>query len=107
MVSKAALAKVQELIDSNAVFVASKSYCPYCNSAKALLSSYDVVNIKIVELDEVSDGSELQAALKEISGQSTVPNIFIGGKHIGGNSDLQAVDRSGKLKGLLTDAGAF
>lgn len=51
------------------------------------------------------DGSAIQAALQEISGQRTVPNIFIGKKHIGGNSDLQA--KSGELKGLLTEVGAL
>lgn len=107
MVSPAALEKAKKLISSDAVFVASKSYCPYCTRAKNLLSSLDVAHIKIVELDEVDDGADLQDALEEITGQRTVPNIFIGGKHIGGNSDLQALDASGKLKGLLKDAGAF
>lgn len=107
MVSKEALAKAQKYIDSDVVFVASKSYCPYCAKAKALLSSYDVVHINIIELDEMNDGKELQDALYEITGQRTVPNIFIGGKHIGGNSDLQALNSQGKLKGILTDAGAF
>lgn len=107
MVSSAAVEKAKKLINSDAVFVASKSYCPYCARSKALLSQLDVKHITIIELDEVDDGSELQAALEEITGQRTVPNIFIGGKHIGGNSDLQALDSSGKLKKLLTDAGAF
>jgi glutaredoxin 3 len=58
----------------------------------------------LVELDQVSDGSDIQAALRDISGQRTVPNIFIGQKHIGGNSDLQA--KSGELKSLLKEVGA-
>ena len=51
------------------------------------------------------DGSAIQSALAEMTGQTSVPNIFIAKKHIGGNSDLQA--RKGQLKGLLTDAGAL
>ena len=51
------------------------------------------------------DGSDIQAALKEITGQSSVPNIFIGQKHIGGNSDLQ--EKKGDLPELLKDAGAL
>jgi glutaredoxin 3 len=43
-------------------------------------------------------------ALRQQTGQRTVPNIFIGGRHIGGNSDLQA--RGSGLKALLQEAGA-
>jgi glutaredoxin 3 len=57
-----------------------------------------------IELDQVPDGSDIQAALADISGQRTVPNIYIGQKHIGGNSDLQA--KSGELKALLKEVGA-
>lgn len=39
----------------------------------------------------MSDGSDIQDALYEITGQRTVPNVFIAGEHIGGNSDLQAL----------------
>lgn len=51
------------------------------------------------------DGAALQDALQELSGQRTVPNIFIKQQHIGGNSDLQA--KKGQLDGLLRDAGAL
>lgn len=51
------------------------------------------------------DGSAIQSALADITGQTTVPNIFIAQKHIGGNSDLQA--KKGQLNTLLKDAGAL
>jgi glutaredoxin 3 len=54
---------------------------------------------------DVDDGAAIQNALKEINGQTSVPNIYIKKEHIGGNSDLQA--RKGELKILLTDAGAI
>ena len=50
------------------------------------------------------DGAAMQDALMEITDQRTVPNVFIGGKHIGGNSDLQAKRR--ELPQLLKNAGA-
>jgi glutaredoxin 3 len=53
----------------------------------------------------IDDGSAIQAALKEINGQTSVPNIYIKQQHIGGNSDLQA--RKGELSDLLKDAGAL
>lgn len=52
----------------------------------------------------IDDGSAIQSALAELTGQSTVPNIFIAKKHIGGNSDLQA--KKGDLPNLLKSAGA-
>lgn len=48
----------------------------------------------------------MQEALAEISGQRTVPNVYIAQKHIGGNSDLQNLLKGGKLEQLLTEAGA-
>lgn len=82
----------------------SKSYCPYCNSTKKLLNEAGA-KYYAIELDQVDDGNDIQAALQEISGQRTVPNIFIAKKHIGGNSDLQA--KKSELKSLLTAAGAL
>jgi glutaredoxin 3 len=51
------------------------------------------------------DGSEIQDALRELTSQGTVPNIFIAKKHIGGNSDLQA--KKAGLPQLLKAAGAI
>ena len=108
--------------DVKAVF--SKSFCPYCKATKSLLDQ-EGAKYFAIELDQVcmfspqlreqeegkrlmmgiDDGADIQAALKEINGQSSVPNIYINKKHIGGNSDLQA--RKGELKQLLQDAGAI
>ncbi|KAF1918995.1 thioredoxin-like protein [Ampelomyces quisqualis] len=95
--------KIQTIIDQNPVAVFSKSYCPYCRQAKELLSKSGA-KFYAIELDQVDDGSALQSALGELTGQNTVPNIFIAQKHIGGNSDLQA--KKGDLPTLLKDAGA-
>lgn len=58
-----------------------------------------------IELDQVDDGSAIQSALGEMTGQTTVPSIFIAQKHIGGNSDLQSKRR--ELKNMLKSAGAL
>ena len=52
----------------------------------------------------MADGAERQAALLQISGQRTVPNIFINGKHLGGNSDLCDALDDGELLDLLDAA---
>uniref|UniRef100_A0A0D6R8K2 Glutaredoxin domain-containing protein n=1 Tax=Araucaria cunninghamii TaxID=56994 RepID=A0A0D6R8K2_ARACU len=95
--------KAQKIIDENGVVVFSKSYCPYCRSTKQLLDGKKA-DYFLMELDEVDDGSELQSALAEISGQRTVPNVFISQKHVGGNSDVQALGK--KLDAMLKEAGA-
>jgi glutaredoxin 3 len=99
----AAKTKAQSIIDDNAVAVFSKSYCPFCKASKALLSELGA-KYYTIELDQVDDGAAIQDALEEISGQRTVPNIYIAQKHIGGNSDLQG--KKSELPTLLKDAGA-
>lgn len=91
-------------ITSEPCVVYSKTYCPYCNNTKALLASYGV-KAKIVELNTVPDGSQKQAALYAMTNQRTVPNIFIGGKHVGGDDAIQQLARSSRLKPLLVQAG--
>ncbi len=60
------------------------------------------VKAKIIELDTMSNGSDIQAALAEFTGQRTVPNVFIKGKHVGGNDKTQAAHKSGELQKLLS-----
>ena len=100
-----ALPKAKELVSSNSVIVFSKSYCPFCVTVKKLFSEMGA-NFKAIELDQESDGSQLQAALAELTGQRTVPNVFIGGNHIGGCDATTALHKEGKLAPLLTQAGA-
>jgi glutaredoxin 3 len=50
----------------------------------------------------MEDGSAIQDALAEITGQRSVPNVFIKGKHLGGNDKTQAAHKSGELKKLLS-----
>ncbi|CAK9161783.1 unnamed protein product [Ilex paraguariensis] len=78
-----ALPKAKEVVSSNPGVVFSKSYCSYCVSVKKLLTELGA-SFKAIELDTESDGSEIQSALAQLTGQRTVPNVFIGGKHIGG-----------------------
>lgn len=89
-------AKVNKLIEGNKVMVFSKSYCPYCSDTKLLLGKV-APGMEVVELNQVPDGSAMQQALENLTGQRTVPNIFINQKHIGGNSELQALHLGNKL----------
>ncbi|KAI1869932.1 hypothetical protein JX265_003238 [Neoarthrinium moseri] len=96
----------QKYIDENAVAVFEKTWCPYCQETKATLKALKA-NVEFIQLDKRDDGSAIQDALVEISGQRSVPNIFINKKHIGGNSDLQETRHKGKLDDLLKEANAL
>jgi len=95
---------VKEKIALNTVMVFSKSYCPYCKKAKDILQKYGV-KYEAFEIDQDAKGAEVQKVLAKLTGQSTVPNIFIGAKHIGGSDKLASLDREGKLLELLQQAG--
>ncbi|KAF4968721.1 hypothetical protein FSARC_3938 [Fusarium sarcochroum] len=101
-----AATQVQQLIDNNSVVVFSKSYCPYCRQTKKALDDLNT-EYELLELDEVSEGSALQDALEQISGQRTVPNVYIKQQHVGGNSDVQSLKSAGKLAKLIKEAGAL
>lgn len=75
-------------------------FCPYCVAAKQLLKS------KQVEFTEIAvDGDrDKRAELMRLSGQHTVPQIWIGDVHVGGFDELAALDRQGRLDALLTAA---
>ncbi|KAK9902339.1 hypothetical protein M0R45_001728 [Rubus argutus] len=100
-----AVTKAKELVSSNSVIIFSKSYCPLCVTVKQLFSQLGA-NFKAIELDQESDGSQLQSALAEWTGQRTVPNVFIGGNHIGGCDTTMALHKEGNLVPLLTQAGS-
>lgn len=63
--------------------------------------------MKTIELDHEKDGAAIQAYLLDKTGQRTVPNIFIGGVHLGGNDDLGRAQSSGKLKQLLEQSQGY
>ena len=75
----------------------TKSWCPYCGFAKAFL---DDKNIPFREIDVTSDHL-LEREMRERSGRSAVPQIFIGDQHIGGCNDLVTAERAGLLAELL------
>lgn len=68
---------------------------------KSTIKDLNVASVGILELDHEADGSAIQDELANQTGQRTVPNVFINGKHIGGNSDVQALLSSGELKKLV------
>jgi glutaredoxin 3 len=82
------------------VTVYVSDWCPYCERAKGLLSQKNVVFSEINVEDEPKFREEMLARSK----RRTVPQIFIGDKHIGGCDDLFELDRSGELDRLIQGA---
>ena len=80
------------------VKIFTTQYCPFCVRAKALLEERGVSDYEEIKIDEVPAE---RATMIQLSGRRTVPQIFIGEKHIGGCDDLQALDRKGELTKLL------
>ncbi|MCP5432878.1 MAG: glutaredoxin 3 [Alphaproteobacteria bacterium] len=72
--------------------------CPYCNRAKALLRAK---NIDFTEVDVGRDGTLRHTMTARAGGRRTVPQIFIGGLHIGGCDELLALEAQGQLDALL------
>lgn len=78
------------------VTIYTKSWCPYCDAAKELLRKKKVAFTEI----PVKSGVE-QTEMARKAGRSTVPQIWIGDRHVGGCDDLYALDSRGELDKLL------
>ena len=82
------------------VLMYTSAYCPYCTNAERLLHSKGVAEIEKIQVDTVP---ELKIAMMEKTGRLTVPQIYIGERHIGGFDDLRALDLAGGLDPLLAE----
>jgi glutaredoxin 3 len=83
------------------VILYTTGWCPYCSAAKSLLKKK---GIAFEEID-VDGKPDLRKAMTErAGGRTSVPQIFIGGKHVGGSDDLHALDARGELDKLLVAA---
>jgi len=84
------------------VIIYSKTICPYCVKAKALISrKSNNFDIEIIEI-KIDNNQDLHNEMKQKSGgRMTVPQIFINDIHIGGCDDLYALEEQKKLDELL------
>ena len=80
------------------IVIYTKSTCPYCHAAKALLRR------KGLEFEEIGvdgDGAAQAAMAEKAGGRWTVPQIFIDDSHVGGCDDLHGLEAAGELDALL------
>ncbi len=80
-----------------AVVMYTTGWCPYCERARRLLKAKGA---SFSEID-VESAPEKRAEMQSRSGRRTVPQIFIGERHVGGSDDLAALESAGKLDALL------
>lgn len=80
------------------VEIYTKAFCPYCSRAMRLL---DGKGVTPEEYDITMGGPKRAEMIDRANGRTTVPQIFIDGRHVGGSDDLAALDREGKLDPLL------
>lgn len=79
------------------VQIYTTQYCPYCLRAKALLAKKGVAFEEI----DITDDDAKWDWLAKVTGQQTVPQVFVGGRSLGGFSDIDALDQKGQLDPLL------
>lgn len=80
------------------VLMYTTAICPYCVNAERLLKNKGVTEIEKVRVD--LDPQRREEMMRK-SGRRTVPQIWIGDRHVGGCDDLYALDRAGQLDALL------
>jgi len=85
------------------VVIYTTMWCPYCHRAKGLLEKKGV---KFHEIDVTFSPDKRAEMGTRAEGRTTVPQIFIAGRPIGGSDELSALDAEGKLDTLLGRAGA-
>ncbi|WP_444926226.1 glutaredoxin 3 [Microbulbifer sp. TRSA002] len=83
------------------VVIYTTRFCPYCIRAKQLLDSKGVAYREI----PVDNNPGLRAEMADKAGRRSVPQIWIGDKHVGGCDELMALERGGRLDKLLKAAG--
>jgi glutaredoxin 3 len=80
------------------ITIYTKSWCPYCAAAKELLGNKGAA---FTEIDIEKTPEARAEMIQKANGRTTVPQIFIDGKHVGGCDDLYALDDRGGLAPLL------
>lgn len=76
----------------------TQPYCPYCARAVAVLERKGA---GFKEINAPHGTEEREEAIRRSGGRTSVPQIFIGGRHVGGCDDLLALERAGELDALL------
>jgi len=102
---------ITQLINRYPVVVFSKPGCPHCRRAIEALALEGLPeesrNLHVVDLRSMQNMQQIQDRLESMTGQRTVPNVFVGGSSIGGGSETVQFQKIGKLRTMLAEAHAI
>ncbi|MCA8879278.1 MAG: pyridoxal-phosphate dependent enzyme [Rhodobacteraceae bacterium] len=102
---QATLAEVEEIISTKPVVLFALEWCEFCWSVRRMFDKagidYDSVDLDSVAMQAGDKGGRYRAALREITGQPTIPQIFVGGQHVGGATETFDAFNSGQLQAAL------
>ena len=100
---------VSRAIEDHAVVMFALEWCEFCWAARKLFARLGIafrsVDIDSVELQQHDMGTRTRAVLRERTGVHSIPQIWIGGTHVGGATDLFDAMRTGRMQQLLSEAG--
>ncbi|KAL4563409.1 hypothetical protein LXL04_027450 [Taraxacum kok-saghyz] len=100
------MGSVKRLVADNPVVIFSKTSCSMSHSIKTLIRSFGA-NPTIHELDEISNGQQVEEELLELGCSPSVPVVFIGKKLVGGANEVMRLNVRCRLKPLLIEANAI
>ncbi len=108
--SPEAVAFVDDVIGSNHVTMFALEWCEFCWSVRKLFArlniAYKSVDLDSVAFQEGGLGGKIRAVLRERIGSPTIPQIYIGGNHVGGCTELFDAMREGRIQKMLDECGA-
>ncbi|KAG2252578.1 hypothetical protein Bca52824_082714 [Brassica carinata] len=97
---------IRSLVADNPVVIFSKSTCCMSHSIQTLISGFGA-KMTVYELDQLSNGQEMEKALKQMGCNPSIPAVFIGEQLIGGANQVMTLQVKNQLAALLKRAGAI
>ncbi|XP_028762256.1 monothiol glutaredoxin-S1-like isoform X2 [Neltuma alba] len=97
---------IKDMVADKPVVIFSKSSCCVSFSIKSLISSFGA-NPTVYEIDQISNGTQVERELLQLGSQPTVPAVFIGQKFIGGAHKIMSLHVQNELPTLLLNARAI
>ncbi|KAL2906695.1 Monothiol glutaredoxin-S1 [Bienertia sinuspersici] len=97
---------VNRLVEQRPLVIFSKSSCCISHSVMQLINSYGA-NATIYQLDDMSNGQEVDKALQRLGLKPSIPAVFIGQRLVGGAKEIISLQIQGRLVPMLKEAGAI
>ncbi|XP_021755494.1 monothiol glutaredoxin-S1-like [Chenopodium quinoa] len=97
---------VNRLVEQKPLVIFSRSSCCISHSVIKLISGYGA-NATIYQLDDISNGQEIDRPLQRLGLRPSIPAVFIGQKLVGGANEIISLQVQGRLVPMLKEAGAL